>query len=124
MVFKRDLPDRSVYFAYFLELERSRQRKEISQDKLKRYNEYCKRGSQNHHNNFGFPVSLIRILFVSANENEMNKLMEHTGHVATPDIQAVLYSTYEQVLSDPYGPIWKAKGMDPHKRFALHQSVK
>lgn len=113
VVFKRIVNDKAGDFAYFVEMERSRQRAAVSINKLRRYNEYM--GRENglaKHSIFETRPVITRVCFISANENEKLRLIEHTKDVDTSRIQAVLYTTYDEVLNDPYGEIWCFKGRE------------
>lgn len=124
LILERTLEERPpAYFGYFIEMERSRQRAQVSINKLRRYAEYCAREGFKKQA-FDHPLALVRVLFISATENEMRKLMEHTKDVDTQAIQAVLYTTFDEVTEDPYGEIWRAKGSrDPEKRYKLFSNI-
>lgn len=124
LVLERELEDRPpAYFGYFIEMERSRQRAQVSQNKLRRYAEYCARDGFKKQS-FDHPLSLVRVLWVSATENEMLRLMEHTKNIDTKAIQAVLYTTFDEVNENPYGEIWRAKGSrDPEKKYKLFSNI-
>ncbi|MGN7170608.1 replication-relaxation family protein [Paenibacillus cellulositrophicus] len=124
LVLERELEDRPpAYFGYFIEMERSRQRAQVSQNKLRRYAEYCARDGFKKQS-FDHPLSLVRVLWVSATENEVLRLMEHTKKIDTKAIQAVLYTTLDEVNENPYGEIWRAKGSsDPQKKYKLFSNI-
>lgn len=97
-------------YAYFVEVERSRQMRSVSQNKLVRFNSYVKSEAFKKHTRLECDIeSRIRILFVSEGEGEMHNLIRHTESVPTPDLDGVFYTTYEQVTTNPYGEIWRVK---------------
>ncbi|MFS0728374.1 replication-relaxation family protein [Paenibacillus sp. 1P07SE] len=116
-VFRRRQNEKEGDFIYFMEMERSRQRATVSQNKLRRYNDYIAREAFTKHAIFSLPPVLFRVNFISASENEKNRLMEHTANVDTSKIQAVMYTTYEELLANPYGDIWSFKGSD--KKYSM-----
>ncbi|EJW14329.1 replication-relaxation family protein [Paenibacillus alvei] len=111
-VFHRKLNEKTAYFAYFMEMERSRQRISFSQNKLKRYNAYAGLKAHIKHPIFEIPPAITSVCFVSMAENEMMNLIEHTEKVSTNHLRTVMYSTYDKVMSDPMGKIWRFKGQD------------
>lgn len=115
MIFKRTVNDNSAYFAYFVEMERSRQRISVSQNKLRRYNDYVGHKAQQKHSIFPITPIGLMVTFISANENEMLNLIEHTKNVTTNNLTNVLYSTYQDVIENPYGDIWRCKGRGEDK---------
>lgn len=109
MIFNRKAKEQSVYFSYFMEMERSRQRMSVNQNKLKRYNAYASHESHKKHSMFEIPPRVLSVCFISRTDNEMQNLIEHTKKVPTDKLHGVLYSTYERVMDDPYGRIWRFK---------------
>ncbi|MGP4063054.1 replication-relaxation family protein [Halobacillus sp. H74] len=113
-------------YGYFMfELERSRQRPEVSIKKLQRYNRYCKEQAWKKQHVFG--VNLVdppRIIWVSNRQNEMLKLIEHTKDVKTDYTSGILYTTYDQITNDPYGEIFFAKdSKDPMKQYGIADPI-
>lgn len=112
------------YAAFMLELERSRQRKEVSIEKLKRYNRYCQNNYFKEHQAFDVEVRAPRIVFISNQENQMKRLIEHTKDVNTNSVNGVLYTTYEKIVNDPFGEIFLAKGStDTDRLYRLNQRI-
>lgn len=118
-VFRRIMNDKAGDFAYFWEMERSRQRITVSQNKLRRYNEYLGRDAISKHPIFLEKPVVTRVCFISATENEKLRLIEHTKNVDISNIQAVLYTTYEEIISDPYGEIWVFKDSEPAAKYNM-----
>jgi hypothetical protein len=110
LIMKRTINGVDYFLLYFIEMERSRQRAEVSMEKLKRYNAYCAKRAYKNDPTWGVEISAVRVLFISDKPNERERLMNHTKTVDTRDINAVLYGVYDEILSDPYGDNWKAKG--------------
>lgn len=118
MLFEREVNDHLLYIPYFVEIERSRQSAMVSQNKLRRFEAYSEQKAYERHEGLEVPIRIPpRILFISNTDNEMNRLMAHTSEIATPHVQAVLYTTYDRLLQDPYGSIWKAKDASDRNRF-------
>lgn len=101
--------EKNYHAGFMIELERSRQRKDVSINKLKRYNKYCELLGFKKHAAIDVPIVQPRIVFVSARENEMINLMKHTSEVATDATAGVLYTTIERLLTNPYGQIYRGK---------------
>lgn len=114
-----------AYAPVMMELERSKQRKEVSIRKLERYNRYCE--LKCYENQDSIEVNLQeapRIVFISAKENEMRNLMEHTEDVDTSSTKGVLYTTFEKIKKDPYGKIYLAKkSKDPERLYSITERV-
>jgi hypothetical protein len=114
----------SGYILYFIEMERSRQRPGISMDKLRRYNEYCRKKAYQHDANWGVDIAGVRILFISDKRNERDRLMKHTETVDTSSTLGVLYGTYQDSMENPYGRIYKAKtSADPDRFYHLAEKI-
>ena len=109
---------------FFLEVERSRQKKEINMNKLKRYNRYCAEQDYKKHDSIDVQIPAPRIIFASSKKTEMIKLIEHTKEVNTDATSGVLYTTIEQIKNDPYGKIFYAKGStNPDQLYSLLDSI-
>lgn len=109
---------------FFIEIERSRQKKDVNVGKLKRYNRYCAEKSYLKHDAIDVQIQAPRILFASKRETEMKKLMEHTSEVKTDATSGVLYTTIEQIKNDPYGKIFYAKdSTDPTQLYTLLDAI-
>jgi DNA-binding PadR family transcriptional regulator len=109
---------------FFLEVERSRQKKEINMNKLKRYNRYCVEQDYKKHDSIDVQIPAPRIIFASSKKTEMIKLIEHTKEVITYATSGVLYTTIEQIKNDPYGKIFYAKGStNPDQLYSLLDSI-
>lgn len=117
------LREHQRHIGYFIEVERSRQRKEVNVNKLERYNRYCYQRSYEEHLDMDIPIP--RIIFASNKETEMKKLIEHTSDVDTSSTSGVLYTTLEQIKKDPYGKIFFAKdSANPNQIYHLLESIK
>jgi hypothetical protein len=120
--------ERKVSFGLMVEMEHSRTRKEITESKLLRYNEYMKTDDEGktgfeRQSVFENKPSAMRVLFVSQKENEMKRLMHHGLEIETESID-ILYTTYSQILADPYGKIYSAKdAIDPDEKIYFWQKV-
>lgn len=113
------------FTGFFIELERSRQRKDVNINKLKRYNRYCAEQNYKKHTAIDVDIPRPRILFASQKETEMRKLIEHTKEVDTDSTSGVLYTTIEKIRNDPYGKIFYAKGSaDPNQLYSLLDPIK
>ena len=114
-----------VYAGIMMELERSKQRKEVNIRKLERYNRYCE--LKCYENQDSIDVKLDdppRIIFISALETEMLNLMDHTKDVDTSSTKGVLYTTFEKIKTDPYGKIYLAKkSKDPERLYSITERV-
>ncbi|WP_134704950.1 replication-relaxation family protein [Ammoniphilus sp. YIM 78166] len=123
-LFRRVNQDKEFHFLYFLEMERSRQKPEVSKEKLVRYNEYGKLAAYAKHRAVYVPINAVRVLFVSDKPNERDRLISHTKEVDTSHLNEVMYSTYEEVLDNPYGSVWKAKNSsDPQRLYMIANRV-
>lgn len=115
---------REAYAGFMLELERSKQRKDISIGKLKRYNRYCELECFKEQESIDVPIKTPRIIFISARENEMRNLILHTHGVETTSTNGVLYTTLEKILADPYGKIFLAKGSkNPEQLYSITDTL-
>jgi DNA-binding PadR family transcriptional regulator len=112
-ILKRVVNGKPFHFLYFVEMERSRQRIENTLDKIYRYNQYVLKKAYLNDLRFGVPIDMIRILFISQKENERDRLMLNAKNGHSREIEkmhgALLFASYEDVLKNPYGDIWKAK---------------
>lgn len=110
LIFATEINNETYNFPYFVEVERSRQMRSVSCNKLIRFNIYAKEQSYKEHTRLEHDIAgSVRVLFVSEGEGEMNNLIKHTKGVPTMNLNAVLYTTYEQVINNPYGAIWRVK---------------
>ncbi|MEP9408626.1 replication-relaxation family protein [Peribacillus frigoritolerans] len=108
------------YAGVMMELERSKQRKDVSIGKLKRYNRYCELECFKIQESLSVDIKAPRIVFISLKENEMRNLILHTKDVDTSKTRGVLYTTMEKILADPYGKIFLAKGSsDPEQLYGI-----
>lgn len=99
-----------IHVPYFIEVERSRQMRSVSCNKLRRFDAYAREKAYKQHERLEHDIAGgVRVLFISEAEGEMNNLIKHTEGVATTHLNAVLYTTYEQVTTNPYGAIWRVK---------------
>ena len=127
-VLERTVNNQSVQILFFVELERSRQRIDVTLNKIRRYNEYVRKATFKNDIIFGDSIKIVRVLFVSNNEVERNQLMENAKKADSREIEknggALLFSTYEDVISNPYGPIWKAAhSSDSDKNYSLYKRI-
>ncbi|MGE7766843.1 replication-relaxation family protein [Peribacillus sp. NPDC096540] len=123
-IMKRTTKDRDYYLLYFVEMERSRQRAEVSMEKLKRYNAYCAKNTYKNDPTWGVEIAEVRVLFVSDKPTERKRLIQHTRSVNTKEINAVLYGVYEELLTNPYGDNWMAKdSKNPDTFFSLEKKI-
>lgn len=109
------------YAAFFLELERSYQLKKTTMEKLERYNQYCKlQLFKEEHKSFNYPVGTPRILFIAKDIKGIKRLIEHSQGVDVSSTNGVMYTTFDQITTDPYGRIFYALGStDPEKLYSL-----
>lgn len=113
-----------IYAGVLLEMERSKQRKDVSIGKLKRYNRYCELKCYQEQDSIDVSIDAPRIVFISAKENEMKNLMQHTKEVDTSATKGVLYTTMDKIKSDPYGKIFFAKGSaDPEQLYGIADPI-
>lgn len=123
-IMERPTSNGSAYILYFIEMERSRQRPGVSMDKLRRYNEYCRKKSYKSDPAWGVDIAGVRILFVSDKSNERDRLIQHTKTVDTSSTLGVLYGSYEDVITNPYGQIFKGKtSVDPGHFYNLAERI-
>lgn len=113
-----------AYAGVMIELERSKQRKDVSIGKLTRYNRYCELECYKKQESIAVPIAAPRIVFISARENEMKNLILHTQEVDTKSTKGVLYTTMDKILADPYGKIFFAKGStDPEQLYGIADPI-
>ncbi|MEC0524276.1 replication-relaxation family protein [Bacillus subtilis] len=127
-VLERTVNDQKAQFLFFVELERSRQRIDVTLKKIRRYNEYARKKAFEDDIVFGDSIKIVRILFVSNNDTERNQLLENAKKADSREIEkiggALLFSTYDDVISNPYGDIWKAKNStDSEKLYSLYKRI-
>ncbi|MFC9599740.1 replication-relaxation family protein [Peribacillus butanolivorans] len=123
-IMKRTINNIDYYLLYFVEMERSRQRAEVSMEKLKRYNAYCAKNTYKNDPTWGVEIAAVRVLFVSDKPTERKRLIQHTKTVDTKEINAVLYGVYEELLIDPYGAHWMAKDSEnPDTPYSLEKKI-
>lgn len=107
-----------------MELERSKQRKDVSIGKLKRYNRYCELECFTEQESIDVDIKAPRIVFISLKENEMENLIKHTKDVDTSKTKGVLYTTMDKILADPYGKIFLAKGSsNPEQLYGIADPI-
>lgn len=123
MILKNKQRNSHAFFTF--ELEKSRQRPEVSINKLQRYNRFSREKGWKGKHVFDVDIEIPpRIIWVSAKKNEMLKLLEHTKDVNTDYTTGVLYTTYEEITEDPYGKIFFAKdSKDPMKQYAITDEI-
>lgn len=138
-VIERELSnDKTIQMLYLVEMERSRQRIEVTLNKIKRYNEYVRKtfkavDKENPSRTlddvvFGESVVSARILFVSANKTERDQLMRNAKKADHREILkvggALMFATYEDVLENPHGQIWKAaNSTDEDRLYRLYDRI-
>lgn len=127
-ILEREVNGNTIKFLFFVELERSRQRIDVTLNKIRRYNEYVRKRAYENDEIFGDGVRVVRILFVSNNDTERNKILDNSKKADSREIEkiggSILFTTYEDVISKPYGDIWKAKdSADPHKLYSLYKKI-
>ncbi|WP_191567449.1 replication-relaxation family protein [Metabacillus idriensis] len=125
---EREINGQKVKFLFFVELERSRQRVDVTLNKIRRYNEYVRKRSFENDEVFGEGIRVVRVLFVSNNDTERNKIMENSHKADSREIEKIggslLFGTYEDIIADPFGQIWKAKdSSDSSKLYSLYKRV-
>ncbi|PFW72138.1 hypothetical protein COL23_25650 [Priestia aryabhattai] len=111
---------------FMLELERSFQSKETTQEKLNRYNLYSKMGLYKEHRSYDYPVGKPRILFVSYSQKGIKRLINHSkeDYVDTSSLNGVLFTTYDQLVNDPYGKIFYGlHSTDPNALYSLTSKI-
>lgn len=127
-VLERTINEQQVQILFFVELERSRQRIDVTLNKIRRFNEYVRKSAYKDDVIFGDAIKIVRVLFVSNNDTERNQLMENAKKADSREIEkiggALLFGTYDDVRADPYGSIWKAAhSSDPHKLYSLYKKI-
>lgn len=127
-VLERTVNDKQLQILFFVEMERSRQRIDVTLNKVRRYNEYVRKESYKDDVIFGDSIQVVRVLFVSNNDNERDQLMRNAKKADVREIEkiggALLFATYDDVISNPYGSIWKAAhSSDPEKLYSLYQRI-
>lgn len=128
IVLERTVNEQQVQILFFVELERSRQRISVTLNKVRRYNEYVRKRAFENDIEFGDSIKIVRVLFISNNDTERNKLMENAKKADSREIEkvggALLFATFDDVISDPYGSIWKAAhSSDPNKLYSLYKRI-
>ncbi|MCM3006859.1 replication-relaxation family protein [Priestia koreensis] len=112
VVLERDVQEQKAGFLFLVEMERSRQRIDVTLNKIRRYNEYVRKRAYENDTLFGDHIKIVRVLFISNNENERNKLLENARKADIRELEkiggSVMFATYEDTLANPYGEIWKA----------------
>lgn len=112
------------HLALMFELERSRQRKEVSRKKLKRFNDYCAKLGYKKHHSLDVEIPAPRVVFVSDKDTEMHRLIDHVKGVNTKATAGVLFTTYEKILEDPYGKIFYVKdSKDPNRLYFFGEKI-
>jgi DNA-binding PadR family transcriptional regulator len=127
-VLERTVNDQKAQFLFFVELERSRQRISVTLNKIRRYNEYVRKRAFENDVEFGDSIKIVRVLFVSNNDIERNQLLKNAKQADSREIEkiggAFLFSTYDDVIADPYGSIWKAKNStETDKLYKLYSRI-
>lgn len=127
-ILEREVNGQKVKFLYFVELERSRQRIEVTLNKIRRYNEYVRKRAFVNDDIFGDGIRVVRVLFVSNNDTERNKMLENSKKADSREIEKIggslLFSTYEDVIANPYGDVWKAKDSTiPNQLYRLYKKI-
>lgn len=113
-----------TYAPFMVELERSRQSKKTTIEKLERYEAYARFQLYNEHLAYDYPVGKPRILFICYDPKGVDRLLDHSKDVDTSFTNGVLFTTYEQVMNDPYGLIFRAKdSTDPTQFYSLTDRV-
>ncbi|MGX1195945.1 replication-relaxation family protein [Metabacillus sp. SLBN-84] len=125
---QREINGQTVTFLYFVELERSRQRIDVTLNKIRRYNEYVRKKAYERDEVFGENIRVIRVLFVSNNDTERNKILEHSLKADSRELEklggGLMFATYEDAVNDPYGAIWKAKhSSDTNTLYRLYKKI-
>lgn len=113
------------YVPFFLELERSYQAKQTTIGKLERYNTYCEEKLyEGAHRSFDYPVGRPRVIFIARDIKGVERLLEHSAGVNTKATAGVLYTTFDQITTDPYGKIFFAKdSTDPEQLYSLTSKI-
>lgn len=109
LIFKREFNGQDYYFLYFIEMERSRQRRDVTLKKLQRYNAYCKKKAHGEHAAIEYPIAYVGILFICNTNGERDNLYKSINKVPTPSIGGIYIGTYEDVIQNPFGDIWRGK---------------
>ncbi|OHR69511.1 replication-relaxation family protein [Bacillus sp. UMB0893] len=127
-ILKRVLNGKTFHFLYFVEMERSRQRIENTLEKIYRYNQYVRKKSYENDLRFGVSIHMVRVLFVSEKSNERDRLMLNAKKGDSRELEKIngglLFATYDDVIENPYGDIWKAKhSSDSDKLFSLTNKI-
>lgn len=127
-VLERTVNNQKAQFLFFVELERSRQRIDVTLNKIRRYNEYVRKKAFENDVIFGDAIKIVRVLFVSNNDTERNQLLENAKKADSREIEKIggelLFATYDDVIADPYGAIWKAAhSTDVNKLYALYNRI-
>jgi DNA-binding PadR family transcriptional regulator len=127
-VLERTVNEQKVQILFLVELERSRQRIDVTMNKVRRYNEYVRKGTFKNDAIFGDAIRIVRVLFVSNNETERNQLMLNAKKADSRELEKIggslLFATYDDVISTPYGAIWKSSNSsDPEKLYSLYKRI-
>lgn len=125
---ERDVNGQTIKFLFFVELERSRQRIDVTLNKIRRYNEYVRKKAFENDAIFGDGVRVVRVLFISNNDTERNKLCENAKKADTREIEKIggslLFAAFAEVTTNPYGEIWKSKNStDPNRLYSLYKKI-
>lgn len=127
-VLERTVNDQKVQILFLVELERSRQRIDVTMNKVRRYNEYVRKGAYKNDVVFGDAIKIVRVLFVSNNDTERDQLMFNAKKADSRELEkiggALLFASYDDVISTPYGSIWKAAhSSKPEKLYSLYKRI-
>ncbi|MEW5571469.1 replication-relaxation family protein [Rossellomorea marisflavi] len=127
-VLEREVQAQSLQILFLVELERSRQRIDVTLNKIRRYNEYVRKSAFKEDQMFGDSIRTVRVLFISNNETERNQLMRNAQKADARELEkiggALLFATYDDVMRDPYGAIWKAThSRDPEQLYSLYKKI-
>ncbi|MEI4615994.1 replication-relaxation family protein [Bacillus cereus] len=108
-----------------LEMERSYSTKEVVLKKVRRYNDFFKRGEEalkkyDLHVGFEYPIVLWKLIWIARDETRKKELLRHLQDVEQPPLDEmerdgetfykqrydILITTYDEVLQNPFGDIY------------------